>query len=299
MDSPLLDRIRAERNLTPSEKTIADFILRRYPDVLFENVTSIGRKTGVSKATVVRFFAKIGYPRFGDFHEKLREELRLGAVRPVERYSLQQREMQKAGKDGVLDRNFRHIIDNLRHTLAGIDPDRFAEAARIVGDSRRPLYLYGQRTAHALAQLFYVLVGYIRSGVRLLDAPAPLLPHVLTEIGPSDVLFVISHRRYARQSMEVAAVFAERGADVLLLTDSDFSPLSEYAALQLVVPSEGLSIFHSFCSATALIESLVIAALPHCGEENRRRSEEMEALFERWETFCTKKPAGGGRPGGR
>jgi DNA-binding MurR/RpiR family transcriptional regulator len=57
----LLDRINALKKLTPSESKIADFLSRHYPEIVFDNVTSISKKTGVSKATVVRFFLHLGF----------------------------------------------------------------------------------------------------------------------------------------------------------------------------------------------------------------------------------------------
>jgi len=56
----LIERIRALKKLTPSEAKIAVFLSRCFPEIVFENVTTISPKSGVSKATVVRFISRLG-----------------------------------------------------------------------------------------------------------------------------------------------------------------------------------------------------------------------------------------------
>ena len=70
-NSDLIKKIRQLDRMTPGETQIADYICQRYPEVAFENVTSISQKAGVSKATVVRFIKRLGYDGFSHFHERL------------------------------------------------------------------------------------------------------------------------------------------------------------------------------------------------------------------------------------
>ena len=71
----------------------------------------------------------------------------------------------------------------------------------------------------------------------------------------------------------------------MAMVDSGFSPLTEFATHQLVVPSEGLSMFRSRCAATAVLESLAIAALQFCDTGSGDRSASMEALFEEFGVY--------------
>jgi DNA-binding MurR/RpiR family transcriptional regulator len=236
----LLDRIRALQKLTPGEAKIADFLSRRFPETVFDNVTTISQKSGVSKATVVRFISRLGYSSFYEFRNQQRHEVVSRLESPVQRYSLKKRQLMGEGED-ILGQNFAYIMKNLRHTHARTDPKTFREVARLI------------------------------------------------DVTPKDTLFVISHRRYATLTHKVAETFAGAGARIILLTDSEFSPLSSLAHLQLVVPSEGLSIFQSYCAASALLESLVIAALQFCDERVFDRSEKAEKLYEHFDTFSAGK----------
>ncbi|HEY8369919.1 MAG TPA: RpiR family transcriptional regulator, partial [Thermodesulfobacteriota bacterium] len=72
----VLERIERRRAaLTESERELAAFVVEHYPHVAFESATSIGQRVGVSAATVVRFFAKLGYEGFADVQRELRAEV--------------------------------------------------------------------------------------------------------------------------------------------------------------------------------------------------------------------------------
>ena len=62
------------------------------------------------------------------------------------------------------------------------------------------------------------------------------------------------------QTVRIAKRFVDTGAQILLITDSSFSPLADRATVQIVVTSEGLSIFRSFTAVTAVLEALHLAA---------------------------------------
>ena len=284
----LIERIRSLDKLTPSESKIADFFSQRFPETVFENVTTISQKTGVSKATVVRFISRLGYKGFSSFRDQQRQEVVSRLETPIQRYSLKKKQLMEKGED-ILGRNISYIMKNLRHTHARTDQETFMKAARMIADPKGNLFIMAQRTSYGLGYLLHVLLGYLRPNTILLDPQASLLPDRLVDVTDKDTLFAITHRRYARLTLQVATAFSNAGAKVLLLTDSEFSPLSPLADLQLVVPSDGLSIFQSFCSAAAVLESLVIAALQFCDDGMYERSERAERLYADFSTFCVGK----------
>jgi len=280
----LVTKIRNLDRLTPSETLIADYIFQHYPEVAFENVTSISQKTGVSKATVVRFIKRLGYDGYAHFHDTVRAEMMDEYASPEQRFSLMKKNILDGDRD-LLGQNISFIMKNLQQAHARIDRAAFERAARMIADPDRHLYVIGQRTSYGLAYMLYTLLGYVRPRTTILEMQSAMLPDVLADIGPEDMLFAISFRRYARTTSRVARHFSERGAAVIALTDSEFSPLGGLSELQLIVPSDGLAIFRSRCAATALLESLAIAALQFCDSTTMGRSAKLEALFDHFEVY--------------
>ena len=277
-NSDLIKKIRQLDRMTPGETQIADYICQQYPEVAFENVTSISQKAGVSKATVVRFIKRLGYDGFSHFHERLRADMMEEYASPKQRFTLMKQTLPEDDQD-LLGQNITVIMKDLQQTHARIDRGLFEQVARLLSNPDRHLYIIGQRTSFGLAYMLYTLLGYVRPRTTLLEMQSAMLPDVLTDIGPEDMLFVISFRRYARITCRVARHFSERDATVMALVDSEFSPLADLAKFQLVVPSEGLTMFRSRTAAIAVLESLAIAALQFCDSSTKGRSASMEALF--------------------
>ena len=61
----ILDQIKnTYSGLSKGQKSIADFILNHYEEAAYMTASRIGRETGVSESTVVRFATELGYSGF-------------------------------------------------------------------------------------------------------------------------------------------------------------------------------------------------------------------------------------------
>ncbi len=279
----IIKQIRSLRKMTPSEVKIAEYFSRYEQDLAFENVTSISKITGVSKSTVVRFLSKLGYNKFADFRKKMRNEL--VSKRESLRYLLQKKHLESRPED-ILGENFSYLMKNLQYTHAQIDPQKFLNVAQMLMQSGSHLYITGQRTSYPLAYLFYLLIARLRPDSTLLGPEVSMFPDKMTSVSADNVLLSIFRVPYGKQTLKISQYFFEKKAKIILITDSEFSPASELATIQITVPSEGLSIFRSFTAVTALLESLNIAALKFCNEEMIDRLEKGEKLLGNFEVFC-------------
>ena len=285
VNNTIISRIHALSRLTPSEVKIAEFFSRYEAELVFESVTSISEKTGVSKATVVRFIARLGFKKFAEFKSALRDELVYRRESLPQRYSLQKKHLEKQEED-ILGENISYIIENLKYTHDKIDPQDFLTVARLIMQPTSHLYITGQRTSYPLAYLFHLLVTRLRPASTLLGPEISMAPDLLSGVTSNDVLLSIFRHPYGKQTLKISQYFYEKKAQIILITDSEFSPASSLASVQLIVPSEGLSIFNSFTAVTALLESLNIAALKYCNEQMLDRLDKGEELLGNFEVFC-------------
>jgi DNA-binding MurR/RpiR family transcriptional regulator len=281
----IISQIRSLKKLTPSEIKIAEYFSRYEAELVFENVTSISTNTGVSKATVVRFISRLGYKKFADFKSRLRDELVHNHESLPRRYLLKKKHLENRQED-ILGENFSYIMKNLQYTHAQIDPEKFLSVAQMLMEPESHLYITGQRTSYPLAYLFYLLITRLRPDSTLLGPEISMFPDKMSTVGGNDTLLTIFRHPYGKQTLKISRYFAEKNARIILIADSEFSPASELATVQITVPSKGLSIFNSFTAVTALLESLNIAALKFCNEEIIDRLEKGEKLLGDFEVFC-------------
>jgi DNA-binding MurR/RpiR family transcriptional regulator len=281
----LIERIRSLARLTPSEVKIADFLARHYPEIVFESATTISQKTGVSKATVVRFIARLGYDSYAQFLQHIRDDLVVRQELPVGRYTLIKKQDSGETKD-LLGLSLNAIMKNLQEFHAQIKTESFMNIARLMIETSGSLYITGQRSSYALAHLFHGLMRRLRPSTFLLGSDSATIPDALVDVKKGDVLFAIFRYPYAKTTYEVAKYFVDQKALVILLTDSSFSPLYHTTDHQLVVPIDESSLFHRFTAATAILESLALAALHFCSDDIYKRFDLNEKLFTDFQTYC-------------
>jgi DNA-binding MurR/RpiR family transcriptional regulator len=257
LSTNLYERIGALQKLTASEAKIVDFLLRGRSEVAFETATSIGEKAGVSKASVVRLISRLGFASFGDFQKCLQTEIQERLDKPIERFRLR-RGQTKDGKVDLLGQTIAHIMKNLQEAHDRIKPEQFEEAARLLALSKGAIYVAGNLSSFGLAQFFWYHAHYLRERVYLLDNLGSTLPHQLLDVTDQDILFLITHRVYSRQSQLVAEYFARRGR-IIMLSDAEVNPFSHLASLILVAPSDSISLFDSPCAFMAVMEALIAA----------------------------------------
>ncbi len=250
----------------------------------FETATSISRRTGLSKATVVRFISRLGYDGFADFQERLKNEFMDLLESPINRFTDKHDPNGPNGKD-YLGSTVASSISNLQELQDRNDPAKITEVAGLMALNPGRLYVLGMLTSFGLAQIFWSLVNYLRPGVVLLDNRYSSLPNQIVNVTEDDVLLAITHRRYSRQTDLTIHSFSGLGAKVVLLTDSALNPIATLADHVLVSPSNGPFLFDSHSTALTLIECLAVAMADHLEPNIRDRFQTMDDLFKHYGSF--------------
>lgn len=283
----LLEKIRKIKSLTASEAKIADYFSRNYADLVFDNVSSISRNSEVSKATVVRFIAKLGYGKFSDFHDELRKVVQLTHDSLHIRYPIKKKLMNDPEED-ILANHFTLVTKNLQQTHDQIDLKAFKKVAQMIASDSGRLFITGQRSSYALANLFHNMIRRVSSRATLIEPQGATLPDTLLDVDDRDILFAIFRHPYTKQTYSIAHHFSEQKASVILLTDSEFSPLAGLEDYRIVVKTEGVSIFTSSAAIVAVLESLNVAALKYFDENISTRLEKVEKMYGKFDVFCSR-----------
>lgn len=285
MHKKLVKSLKLLPKVTKRQALIVDYLLREDCKIAYESATTIAKKTGVSKSTVVRFIAKLGFKSFEEFQKQAQKEMENRLASPFQPHRLEEHRPNDSSHN-MLKQNIVTVIDNLNKTYNHIKPEIFESICRMMLNDNGGLYFTGPRTSHALAYMLWILTGYLRDRVHLLDNQGSSLPLQMLNLTPDDQLFAIFRRPYSLQTINMAKYFTEVGANVILLTDSEINPLSNQTEWQLSIPfSEGLSIFGNFSSAVAVIESLVLAMELLCSDQAKERLTKADRLFQIFSKF--------------
>jgi DNA-binding MurR/RpiR family transcriptional regulator len=267
--------------LGPQLRRAARFVLRAPADVALYPLRAIAERAEVAPTTMVRLAEQVGFESYRAFRDAFRDTLRSGAGR----YATDAQELLKQRARGGFDRLYREagetLSEGIRTTFAAIPAPRVEEAGRGLAAARR-IYLLGLRSNYAAAFYFHYVLCTFASNVILLEDRQGMLIDELGEIGPKDVLLVISYEPYARNAVEAVHYAANAGARIVALTDSAVSPVARPATDLFIVPTTSTSFYQSMIPSLALLEGLVCFLAAKGGRKMVKRVKDEFARRERF-----------------
>jgi hypothetical protein len=128
--------------------------------------------------------------------------------------------------------------------------------------------------------LFAYPLGLLRADVSLLGNPHHGIAHGLTELSEKDVLVVIGAAPYTRGTVAAARIAANRGMQVVAITDSHGSPLATEASLTFVAPTSGTWYSNSMAAFLVFVEGLMAMVAGRLGRKSLNSLRRHELLID-------------------
>lgn len=259
--------------LPPAERRVARTVLAVYPAAGLGTVAGLASDSATSTATVVRLVQKLGYAGFSEFQESLRRELADRRPGPLERLDA----AVAAGPDplGSMATRLGAVASSIAAT---VPPAEIDAAVALLADTSRRVVLAGGRASHALAEVLGMHLNRVRAGTAVLPRDRLRRLSAVLDLGPRDVVVVVDLPRYEAATVELVARARERRARLVVVTDTNLSPVSRDAAAVLPVVVDSPSPMDTMVAAVALLEVLVLATLQAIGPPARERMQQWEEL---------------------
>ena len=238
---------------------VATYALENPDEIAFGTAASIAAAADVQPSALVRFAHALGYLGFSDLQEVFRLRLRERVLNYDERLERMREHgiaTSKAGLllDGFLDAAERSVSD-LR---SKIDPELLDNAVELLARAET-IYLIGLRRSFPITAYMSYAMG--KSGLRniLVDAVAGLGAEQASFIGKRDTALAISFTPYASETVSLTNAAKSRGASIVSITDSVFSPIAPAADVMLEIVEANFEGFRSMAATMALAMSLTVA----------------------------------------
>ena len=277
MSDNLISDIEARMpEFSKSQRLIAHFITEHYEKAAFMTAAKLGSAVGVSESTVVRFADEMGFDGYPGMQKALRSYGR-NRITTLQRLDISN---DRFGGEDLLKSVMTQDIERIRYTLENISEESFnAAVERMI--SARSVYIFGAMSSDILARF---LSNYLALSCPRVIHVQPInssgILQQLIRIGSEDVFISISFPRYFKNTLTATAYAKKCGANIIAITDSEASPLAEYADQLLLAKSDIISYADSLAAPLSLINALVAAV----GMKNSTRLEEtltrLEALWE-------------------
>ena len=237
---------------------VAAYALECPDEIAFGTVASIAAEADVQPSTLIRFAHALGYQGFSELQEVFRSRLRERVLDYDERLARMRAHGIASSKAGLLLGGF---LDAAERSIASlrdkIDPERLDAAVDALADADT-IYLIGLRRSFPITSYMSYAMG--QSGIRniLVDMTAGLGSEQVSFIGARDVAIAVSFAPYASQTVALVEAACARGARIVTITDTVFSPVAPPAEVVLEVNEANFEGFRSLAATMALAMGLTV-----------------------------------------
>lgn len=239
-------------HLGAAEQRLAEFVRANPHNVAFVSARTLATQAGVSPATVVRFFPRVGFASYADAQQQLQAALAVQYEAPQQRL---QADSAVPAQQSASIKTVEQDIRNLQAMAQLVQSPAYAQLLTWLSTCNGRVAVVGGRYSRGPAQL----LAHQLSIALATDWVDPLQGVIdsLQDYGNQDIALCISVRRYLRHTQSLARWLREQGVRVVALTDDAMSPLALHSDLVLTLPTQGTAVFDSYSAFTGLGNALI------------------------------------------
>ncbi len=264
------------------QKRIANAILDSYDRAAYLTAAKLAEFVGVSESTVVRFAAELGFSRYTEFQRAVQELVRI-KLTPTQRIEITK---QRIGSGDILDNVIEADIARLRYTMDTLDREVFEKSVDSIL-SAKTIYIAGARSIEPLAKILYYNLSLIFDNVRFINpsSSAEVFEQIYS-IGKEDTFIAFSFPRYSSKMVNAVKFARSNNAEVVVFTDSEVSPLAEYASYTITAQSDMASFMDSLVAPLAIINAMVVEISARCGDKITERFRNLEKIWDEYDVYA-------------
>lgn len=269
-------------SFSKGQRKIADLLLNDCEKATFVTAAKLGKLTGVSESTVVRFSSLLGYENYQDFQKALQDFVR-SKMTTNQRIEATK---QRIGNTDVLRSVMESDIRKISYTLEKLDREVFTSSVdSILG--ARTIYIAGARSTEPLARILYYHLSLIFDNVRMvnLTSSAEVFEQMYS-INAADTLIAFSFPRYSSKIVTATKFARQQNASVVVFTDSEISPLCEFANHVITAESDMASYMDSLVAPLSIINAIIVEITKRREEYITKRFNNLEKIWDEYDVYA-------------
>ena len=147
----------------------------------------------------------------------------------------------------------------------------------------------GARSAEPLARVLKYNLSLIFDNVTLVSPNStPEILEQMFSIGSEDLLIAFSFPRYSSKMVNAVKFARQNGAKVIAFTDSESSPLAEYASYLLIAQSDMASFMDSLVAPISIINAIIVEITTRKENDIRERFDRLEKIWDEYDVYTKK-----------
>jgi len=290
----LADAISANTaKLTPSDRKIADYLLRLFPLGFMQNASEIADELDINTTTVTRFFPKIGYSNIKEARADFRQDIQFMVNSPLDRLRSGNQEPTAAGNriSDAVEQDFA----NIRNTLSLVKQEMIDTFFKLIDDPVQKIFILGTRKELSLAYYLSIQMSFFRENLVFLSPDS--IVHQLADLESGDLLIIFDFRRYSRLHEQAGEFASNSGARIIVFADSPIAPSLSLADCHFLVNTVGPAAFDSYTAGMTLINFIIAQMIEKYEQKLADKQARVDSLNKRFDIlkFHKEFPMGNGQ----
>lgn len=237
----------------------ARFLLDHPQEVAFATVAKLAQQAGVTPSTLIRFANNFGFSGFSEMQQLFRVRLVDELPNYTERIRAVRSATGETPDSTQLLWEFAEANREVLEQLPGrIDPCQLERALDIF-EQAETIHVMGARRSFVVASYMTYALHHVDKRAFLVNGLGGMYGEQVKAIGNHDALLVVSFSPYAKETRDLATEARERGIPMVVITDSNLSPLARIADVSLVVHEAEVKSFRGLTASLCLTQTLAIA----------------------------------------
>lgn len=248
-------------SLSSGYQLVARFVMQNPNIVALESVNALAAKCKSHPSSLVRFAQQLGYSGFKELQAVFQTRLATAAPGFRERVSALEAELSRntaSGSLGFLRSTVVRDIAALEGLLESVGEVEMDTAAALCA-SARTIYVAGQLRSEPIAELIRYLMTMLQRKVILMNSAGGLSQEIAMTMEKGDILIAVAFRHYAKEVVAIADHAVARQIPVVVITDSQLSPLAKGATALFTIPEDEYTFSRSLAAPMSLVQTLATA----------------------------------------
>ncbi len=265
------EKLFLEYDLTPNEKTIADYISKNGITILNKTEDELAKELQISNATVSRFWRKIGFKNFKEYKNSFQESIMISPANKLENM------MKQVDSSSIQAQMIATSIKHLEKTVAEFNEEVFQQAVEAIIKGKT-IYVYSPGPSEGLGSLFNFRLTRFGVNIKMLQKSGHEIYETLVHFESNDVLLMFGFVKLHPESQILLTHAKKLGMKAIIVTDCLVTDFSLYADYLLFASRGELWEFHSMIAPTFIVENMIIAVGKKMSEQSMKKLEMLDAI---------------------
>lgn len=265
-------------DFSPSEQSLASYILDNVQILPFETGSSIAQAVGVSEMTVTRFVRGLGFENLRDLKKRLRVAV---AEKDSEVDDYMARFQMREGRQQVLQESLRLELDAIVKAYALTTTGVWDEAASLLVKART-IYVVGFQASKGLAMDFASRLLWARSNVIFIDNASGTFGEIINADPKQSAVVLVDTASYATRGIKLAEMLKSMEMPLVIVTDKFSHWAFAYTRFVFEAHTHVKTFWDSTASLSVVLNLLIDAVATKLGPKAKRNfamMSDMGSLF--------------------